>query len=237
MSRPATIPTWATDAVFVDPGELWDGDVTKVDPGAGKRGQGWLPEEEPPAEFQNNEMNLYGEWITYIDGVLNATDVIDPIARTLVLGANRFQLQGGTSANSDWSTFSGGEATSRINFARALLDLSRILPDGAILNRVRAIVTPGIVRVVVGNRMTLALNSRTHDFTIPTIGAPSAAFPPVTDDGGTLLQVVDSGFFALTIDSEDMHELEMTGGNDAGTNNDTFHAVQFIFDDPGPRNF
>ena len=36
-------PSWANDVAINDPGESWDATDTKIEPGAGKRDDGWLP--------------------------------------------------------------------------------------------------------------------------------------------------------------------------------------------------
>ncbi len=69
MPLPNPIPTWSTNATFVSPGDPWDGDPTKVDPGAGKRAEGWEPSEAPPAEFLNFWKNGIAALVDYLAGV------------------------------------------------------------------------------------------------------------------------------------------------------------------------
>jgi len=59
------IPSWANDLNLNDPGEPWDGTPTKVEPGAGKRDDGFLPEENPPAQHVNKLHNEIGQWIQF----------------------------------------------------------------------------------------------------------------------------------------------------------------------------
>lgn len=70
MSRPAEIPTWATNDTFNSVGDPWDTDPTKVEPSAGRKAEGWEPTQVPPAEFFNWMMNSYGLWITYLSEFL-----------------------------------------------------------------------------------------------------------------------------------------------------------------------
>lgn len=70
MSRPAEIPTWATNDTFVSPSDSWDGDPTKVAPSAGRQAEGFEPTQQPPAEFFNWLYNRLGGWIAYLSEFL-----------------------------------------------------------------------------------------------------------------------------------------------------------------------
>lgn len=155
-------------------------------------------------------------------------------SRILVLAGVRFQLVG--TGAPDWDDLGGGIARSNANGGIATLDLSRILPHGAVLTRVKAIVTPGIARATVGNRMSLQLDSRTPDFSTPAGGGTAAEFTLVRDDGTANIQVLDSTAFTMTVDSIKLHYLTIAAGNDGATNTDLFYAVQLSFDDIGPIN-
>lgn len=67
--RPQNIPSWANDALINDPGETWDGTPTKTDPGNGKRDDGWLPKEKPPAQHRNYLDNEIGRWVQYFSNM------------------------------------------------------------------------------------------------------------------------------------------------------------------------
>jgi hypothetical protein len=71
MSKPDTVPTWATDDNYSATGEDFDGTPTKVDPGAGQRAQGFAPGFRPPARWWNWWSNKVGEWFGWIDGHLS----------------------------------------------------------------------------------------------------------------------------------------------------------------------
>jgi hypothetical protein len=62
-------PSWANDDDFVDPPEVWDGTATKVEPGNGKRDDGWLPEENPAAQHLNQLLNEVGKWVQYMSTI------------------------------------------------------------------------------------------------------------------------------------------------------------------------
>jgi len=65
LVRPQNVTSWANDALINDPGESWDATPTKVDPGDGKRDDGHLPNEIPPAQHENHVKNEIGLWLQY----------------------------------------------------------------------------------------------------------------------------------------------------------------------------
>ncbi|KKN75997.1 hypothetical protein LCGC14_0375540 [marine sediment metagenome] len=66
MPRPAVDPpVWATDLNYTSPPKA--GTPTKSDPGAGKRVEGWLPEEQPPPQEFNHDENARGQWLQYLE--------------------------------------------------------------------------------------------------------------------------------------------------------------------------
>jgi hypothetical protein len=69
-------PSWANDTNIVDPGEPWDATPTKVEPGGGKRDDGYLPEENPNAQHLNQQFNELGKWIQYFS-VIQAMNWLD----------------------------------------------------------------------------------------------------------------------------------------------------------------
>jgi hypothetical protein len=55
MTRPIKLPTWATSSPNI------------LEPSDGKKAQGWVPGEQPPAAIFNYWQNLVHEWITWLD--------------------------------------------------------------------------------------------------------------------------------------------------------------------------
>jgi len=55
MTKPIKLPTWATSSPNV------------VEPSDGKKAQGWVPGEQPPAAFFNYWQNLVHQWVTWFD--------------------------------------------------------------------------------------------------------------------------------------------------------------------------
>jgi hypothetical protein len=62
MAKPSIVVNWpATGSI--------------VEPPAGKKTAGWLPGEQPPAEFMNWLFNFLGQWSSYVDG-LESTEAL-----------------------------------------------------------------------------------------------------------------------------------------------------------------
>ena len=77
LTRPQLpIPSWANDTL-IDPGETWDATPTKVEPGSGKRDDGWLPEENPSAQHSNQLDHEQSLWLQFFANmqVMNWEDV------------------------------------------------------------------------------------------------------------------------------------------------------------------
>jgi len=55
MTKPTKLPTWATSSPNI------------LEPSDGKKAQGWVPGEQPPASFFNYWQGLAYEWIKYFD--------------------------------------------------------------------------------------------------------------------------------------------------------------------------
>ena len=62
-------PSWANDTNMNDPGKPWDATPTKVEPGSGKRDDGFLPEENPDAQHVNQLLNEIGRWVQYLSTI------------------------------------------------------------------------------------------------------------------------------------------------------------------------
>lgn len=69
-ARPSPLPSWSTDTNFTNGPQV--GTPTKVDPGTGKRAEGWLPTERPAAQHWNHHFNLQGKWVEFLDGLKSA---------------------------------------------------------------------------------------------------------------------------------------------------------------------
>jgi hypothetical protein len=87
LFRPVGLdPSWANDTLLNDPGETWDATATKVEPGAGKRDDGFLPNEQPPAQHVNQLFNEIGKWIQFFSNI--QIQNWDPPKSVTVAGTN-----------------------------------------------------------------------------------------------------------------------------------------------------
>lgn len=78
------IPSWANDLNLDDPGRPWDGLPSKVEPGVGKRDDGFLPEDNPTAQETNKLINELSRWVQYFSAIqaMNWFDVGAPADKT-----------------------------------------------------------------------------------------------------------------------------------------------------------
>lgn len=65
MARPTVLPSWATNPNYA--GGINIGTPTKIAPSAGRVADGWRNTEVPPAQEQNYEMGLLGDWVNWFD--------------------------------------------------------------------------------------------------------------------------------------------------------------------------
>lgn len=67
--RPTRLPTWAEDATFVAPLTDWDGEPTKLEPLAGQKASGHVPDEPIDAQIVNHEQCMMARWIRHLSNV------------------------------------------------------------------------------------------------------------------------------------------------------------------------
>ena len=251
MTKPTEpLPIWATDANYASPGDPWDVTPTKVDPGGGQRAEGWEPGEPHPAQFENFDRNAIGAWLSWIDSLWTAGEehVYDlGVPRQRIIGASALGLAIGT----EWALVSRGASpnqgygiTSLINTPTIILPLHRLVPSGAVITNIQAMVEPGAARAVQttdpgdNGRMTLHRFNSTYNFGPDTeiLAGPLSA---VEDDGTTNLQSLEMPGLSLTINAitNVQHYVVVQGGNTGAASPDDVVAFQITFDDSGLRNF
>lgn len=128
-------------------------------------------------------------------------------------------------------------ATGASAYATVSLNLSKHVPDGATITRVRALVDPGAARTG-SNRMTLALYERVFGFASPSVPAATQRFIAYDNATGSL-QSIDSGTISVAVsrNSGQALLLWLSCGNDANVNYDAVYGFEITWTDPGPRNF
>jgi hypothetical protein len=227
---PATaIPDIAADTNYDAAGEDWHATPTKVTPSAAVLAQGFVPGDLRIPMYDNFMFSWLRAWIVYVVAycaeLADRLEYASPPTRTLMIPASAFANRTGT-----WTSSSFGEIlTATTNSAEASLDLAPYLPTGAVVTRVKALVDPGTA-----NTMTLAMSSRTYDFTTPAAASHILVFSYATPSPGGAIQNIDPGAFTETIDkATKIYTLNMAAGAGAAANNDLFYAVLITFTDPG----
>lgn len=133
----------------------------------------------------------------------------------------------------------GGGLIIQSNYAKVVFDLSGFLPDGAMVNGVRALVKPGIARATLADRMSLSLDDVISNYS--TYGVLVNNLITNTYDNGTAVIATMVGTPSPTpmVMKSQGNNLIVTvkSGVDAAVNNDTIYSILVEWTDPGPRNF
>jgi hypothetical protein len=247
VARPSEPFTWATDAVFDDPGKPWDGLPTRGEPAAGRQASGFLPGERTPAPEINHLLGVTADHLEWLHNVTSTAvgggEAVDLVYETPPTRTVHFHPSRGlpTTSSIAWGfdqTSVRRELESRLDKGFVNFDLEEAVPSGATITRVRALVDPGAARAVAGDRVTMTLIQFTPDFTPPVSVPTTNSQFSVTDDGSTNLQLVTSGVFAMLVDKSTTYSvLQIRSGSDGGTNRDKLYSLEVQFTDPGPRNF
>lgn len=126
--------------------------------------------------------------------------------------------------DSGWTLSGSSTLTATSNSAFLTLPLD-FLPNGAVLKRVRALVTPG------ANTMSMNIYSRTLDFVTPGSGSNTSIELGITSSG-TALQVLTTSALSETIarGSGKNHFAYLTANSGAGASNDTLFGFQIVAD-------
>lgn len=66
-TKPASLPTWATDTNFPAGVNSWSGTPTKVEPTSGKKAGGFVPKTKLPAQEMNWKLSDMGLWVNYFN--------------------------------------------------------------------------------------------------------------------------------------------------------------------------
>lgn len=261
MPKPASVPSWGTDANYTNGPTGIPGTVTKVEPTAGQKAEGWIPKNKLAAQWLNWWKNLVYQWLAYVNGWFDGADeLVYPVVKTrtvVVNWASFIQMYAdstpgqvsGADATPPWSEVYTGSAPdqyiglqSQTDFAKLMLNLNEFVPSGATVTRIRALWDPGAARAGAGDRMRFKVYDNLYNFTAVSVGgAGSGPLYETTDDGTANLQVRTSGVIAQAVNKNAVagggEVLMVVAGNDAGTNKDLFYAVEIEFTDPGPRNY
>lgn len=137
-----------------------------------------------------------------------------------------------------------GTLRSNTHRARLIVPLEILVPPGATVTRIKAIVQPGAGRSAMSadagdnGRMFAATFQQVMSFgSPPSFSSSRDSFSDDEQDGTTDPQVLDSGTVAYGIvKGGTSYVYAITAGSDSGTNRDTVAAVEITYTDYGPRN-
>lgn len=126
----------------------------------------------------------------------------------------------------------GQHLVSGVDFAVRHVPISDIVPDGATVTRIKALVKPGAARV--SGRMVLELFRHLQAWTAPYANSFVGPLHDFADNGTTDEQPIDTGIISLAIDrSAEQLVARLVAGDDAGTNRDRVLGWEIQFS--GPR--
>lgn len=238
-TRPTTTPEWAT------------GGGRRLEPDAGEKADGFVEGERTPARKANWAIGFLCDLAAYVLAIIDSNEehtYQTPKARVLTISPwQAFGSNAQTANESPWcvqvsgsSPNEGWNLVSRHDFAMLFLPVSELLPTGAELTQIRALVKPGAARGT-GDRMKLSWMRHTANFLLETqiFDGPE---DEDEDDGTTDIQVLSTGTISpaiaidKTVNAAAQIVAHLTCGDDAGTNRDRVLAFELTFTDPGPRN-
>ena len=239
MAEPTTLPSFSTTATYTAPGETWDGDATKVDPGAPIRALGFEPD-LLPAPWLNFILALWGDWLTWFRSWHRSSDeeFIYPTTKYRYLTIEACKGFPASAAGVlDWEQNTAGAAPvliPRVNAAVAIVPVD--IPSGSSITNIEVLVQSSGARVT-PNGWMVAVYSQSEPWAIPA--APTTTQWDVTTEGG-----LGAGYSVITVTNatplsrvaESTVHLIVTGPTGALANTDQLIAVRASFTDGGPRN-
>lgn len=252
MSKPTSPYQFATDANMSDPAQDWDGTPTKVDPGSSRRAAGFLPARIVPADWVNFLLNAIGNWIGWLSGrfedggavLLEANyspalgagggglgsgniERVVNLAAGVALGGTSPQWEFVSDSGSfTWRTLSNSGVLV-IPICEALNQAS--LDGGSTANGTLKIVSvsvflkPGAGRTGT-DRTLVALQSQTVSGGAPTtLSTLASQFCTASSTSNETVTATPGS--PVTVDSLTDLFVQVTGGNDAGSNKDKVYRV------------
>ena len=231
MAAPGTNPSWATDTNLASGPDAGLPTKESPDPSSGVIAQGFIPGVPFFAPRLNWILNLYGKWLAYLGEVIANRVLHIPITR-----AYQSSVVANPGEPAWYSDVASGSAylrtTTSGNKATLLVPISDMLPDGAVISRIRVAVTTGAARTG-GNAMRIAAYYYTLNGTTLIPGALTLAGPAGLQANAASNQVLDT-FISYTVDRSTLTGLLLMieAGHDAATNADTVYSVVVTYTGP-----
>ena len=242
MSKPASLPSWATDTNFSSGPK--SGSATKIEPSAGAKGQGEVPGQPYRAERHNWWMNLVYQWASYLNGITSDTDFTganfawtgnhsipaanlsysSPLSISyvapLLTGAPRTNTDGFTNTANIVSLFTPG----------ATWQVPVYLPNGSTVTQLDATFTQGLAHGT--TPATVSLVRIATDWGAP-YGANRTVMASVTATGAGTFYLSDSTITSAVIDNSLYSYFIELGASDTA-NPDTFAGARVLATVPKP---
>jgi hypothetical protein len=190
MPKPSKLPTWATSSPNI------------LEPSDGKKAQGWVPGEQPPASFFNYWQGLAYEWIKYFD------ENVVIIGEAPIIGD--VQVNGTLGVAGDTTIGTDGPANLQVNGtlgATGLTTLASLQVNGSITTTLgttvgtdldvngNADVLGGNLRVLNGHDLIVTgniVNTKTRNVPVP-LGAGQSDFVNIVGATYGCLRAISSG--------------------------------------------
>lgn len=240
MAEPTTLPSFSTTATYTAPGEPWDGDQTKVDPGAPIRALGFEPD-LLPAPWLNFIIALWGDWLTWFRSWHRSSDeeFIYPSTKTrkrTIDASDAIYSADGAGATDWYLSHSSGVPylVPRVDAGTAYLPID--VPSGSTISAVEVLVQSSGARST-PNGWIVKVYEQSEPWSSP--GAATATQQGSTTEGG-----LSSGHAVITVGSltpfirvnEYTATIQITGPTGALGSTDQLIAARVTFTDGGPRN-
>jgi len=237
VTRPASAPTWATDANFTNGGVGIAGTPTKVAPSGPVQAEGNVPGTPLPAQRLNWFQNLVGGWTAWLSAIIDSSEehtYQTPKARTNIRIVPRMVVPGSWAAQDPVSTHVGFATAVHSDVAYYALDLFR---SGQTFTGISVYGAMGHTEATSGNRFHFELwKIRNDGLTVgdaqqlgaTTYFASSTATQSNFISG--LTEVIDNTTWTYYL-----KVISSTTAGDGGLK-DKFFYCKLSYTDLGPRN-
>ncbi len=235
MARPTVVYDWATNTNYsAGPAS---GTVTKVQPMTIVEQDGWRPDDIPPPQYQNYWQNAVAQHLDYLWDVIRGADTLDPAPSIVRAYSGAIFKPHPAAAWSEWINGStGGWTSDATNSARILkTSLNAILPEGATITNLEAMVNPGAARTGT-DRMLLEVRRSTWDTTVSPPTDSFATPVQVYDDATANQQMIVASAISQTIDKDNTDLEVYIYSGQTGAAADEFLMLEITYNNPGPHN-
>lgn len=259
MPKPTDPLVYASSPAFSSPGDPWDGQPTRGTLPGAVVAYGFEPGQRPPAEYLNKAIGVLADHTVFlhaittssISGSASAIDIVyetPPTVTVMVHAALGYDMSANTASGPGWGGVAVGGAgngyavQAKKNSAILCIPLNRVIPHGASITRIRAMVTLGAARAG-ADRVQVSWQQPVLNW-----GAPSASYGALEDTaddggaaGGTTVNITctpaPSAISHQSRGSANSTAIIIKAGNNASTNPDNVHGVLVTYVDPGVRNW